>query len=136
MHPQDIAMSNPYLGAAAAADSITAAAALLDCAEAGIIAAAPMMPSFQQFEIARELRVDGQILHGPGAADCCVVALTALACIRRGLETGALVVTRADALPHIRATFAQVADELDAAEQRDGPLATLWFDAPVVLPAG
>lgn len=130
-------MVTHYLEAASPTDALTAAAvALLDCAAAGIIVAAPIAPSFQQFEIARELRVDSQILHGPGSADCRVVALTAMACIRHGLETGALVVTRDDALPHIHATLTQVAVELDAAEAHDGPLATLWFDAPVRLPPG
>lgn len=129
-------MNNPYMKAASPNDTLTAAAvALLDCAEAGILVAAPMAPAFQQFEIARELRVDSQILHGTGAADCHVVALTALACVRRGIDTGALCVTRDDALPHIRATLAQVAGELDAAEHTGGPLATLWFDAPVAMPA-
>lgn len=129
-------MNNPYLTAASPTDPLTSAAvALLDCAAAGIIVPAPMAPSFQQFEIGRELRVDAQILHGTGAADCRVVALTALACIRRGIGTGALVVTRGDALPHIRATLAQIAAELDAAEHASGPLASIWFDPPVSLPA-
>lgn len=113
---------------------IAAAVALLDYWQAGVIVAAPMAPSFQRYEIDREFRVDSQILCGPGAADCAVVALTCVACFRRGIETGVLVVTNDTATPHVTATIVGVAAELDKTEASDGPLASLWFDPPVVIP--
>lgn len=112
----------------------SAAVALLNCYVAGLIAIPPRMLQFQRYEIAREFRVDAQILVGPGADDCVVVALTTVACFRRGIETGALVVTREGAAPHIAATIAGVAGDLDKTEASDGPLASLWFDRPAVLP--
>lgn len=114
---------------------LAAALALLDCWAAGILAAAPMAPSFQRYEIDREFRVDRQILAGTGGSACGVVALTAVACILRGIATGALIVTNDTAVKHVDATLAGIAVELDRAQALLGPLATSWFDEPPGLPA-
>ena len=112
---------------------VAAARALLDCYSAGVIAIPPAVPWFQRLEIEREFRVDRQILTGVGAMDCAVMALAAVACFRRGLETGVLLVACDDAAPRIKATIASIAAELDRTEATDGPLASLWFDPPVEL---
>lgn len=101
-----------------------AAAALVACWQSGIIAVAPACCQYQRERIESEMRVAGQLLAGDmPAEDARTYALDAVTNIRHGLQTGALIVARDGAEPHVQATLAK-------AGGGDTRCPCVWFDAP------
>lgn len=117
MFPVNTIMTDP---------AIEAASTLLLARDAGMIPVAAHVRDFQRNEIDRELRVSRQILRGSKAEDQHDIAMGIVCNVRHGLDSGALVVSRADVVAHVHATIAAIAPALDAEEW----VPSVWFDAP------
>lgn len=101
-----------------------AAAALVACWQSGIIAVAPACCAYQRERIESEMRVAAALLQPSlPSEDAQTFALDAVTNIRHGLATGALIVAKEDAAPHVAATLAKAGGDSTRCP-------CVWFDAP------